>query len=257
MINKFEGNYAFLDVDYPCSINILDKTYSSAQEAIQSYKCNHTHDFNGLTGEEIYSKAKSIKSEPWWHDERETIMFTINMTKFQQNTDLGLALMNTGREELVFENLYGDKYWGTVDGVGDNKLGKILMYIRDILLSSVASENGESAKMQAKIHVSDYQIDIELGNAVMSYPCSAYMIACAFMQMAPSEYVYFNDCELTVKYDKHFLTEEEFIEALSDITDKFEEDSDMISYLSKDLVRYYLRDLGKTYASEALIYNGF
>lgn len=29
------------------------------------------------------------------------------------------------------ENNWGDKFWGTVNGVGENHLGKILMRIRD------------------------------------------------------------------------------------------------------------------------------
>ena len=45
------------------------------------------------------------------------------------------------KEKLINEvglieerNCWNDRYWGTVDGIGENNLGKILMSVRDILL---------------------------------------------------------------------------------------------------------------------------
>lgn len=36
-------------------------------------------------------------------------------------------------EHLEEGNTWGDTIWGTVDGVGENRLGKILMRVRDEL----------------------------------------------------------------------------------------------------------------------------
>lgn len=36
----------------------------------------------------------------------------------------------TGNRELIEENTWGDTFWGTVNGVGKNKLGLILMDVR-------------------------------------------------------------------------------------------------------------------------------
>jgi len=53
--------------------------------------------------------------------------------KFEQNPDLAAKLIATGDEELVEGNTWGDTYWGVCRGVGQNKLGKILMNVRQEL----------------------------------------------------------------------------------------------------------------------------
>ena len=44
--------------------------------------------------------------------------------------DLRRLLLATGDAELVEGNTWGDTFWGTVDGKGENHLGKILTRIR-------------------------------------------------------------------------------------------------------------------------------
>ena len=51
--------------------------------------------------------------------------------KFTQHPELVKLLLATGDAELIEENNWGDKVWGTVNGVGQNQLGKILMDERD------------------------------------------------------------------------------------------------------------------------------
>lgn len=53
--------------------------------------------------------------------------------KFLQNEDLKVKLLSTDNEELIEGNNWGDKVWGKVNGVGENRLGKILMQIREEL----------------------------------------------------------------------------------------------------------------------------
>lgn len=40
-------------------------------------------------------------------------------------------------------NTWGDRTWGTVDGVGQNLLGHVLMTVRSVLMLQEAIENGE------------------------------------------------------------------------------------------------------------------
>jgi len=47
------------------------------------------------------------------------------------DTHLREALLATAPLELIEGNTWGDTYWGVCNGVGENKLGKILMGIRD------------------------------------------------------------------------------------------------------------------------------
>jgi len=46
------------------------------------------------------------------------------------NPTLNALLLATGTRELIEENEWGDTYWGTVNGVGTNHLGKLLTTIR-------------------------------------------------------------------------------------------------------------------------------
>lgn len=51
--------------------------------------------------------------------------------KFTYNPNLKQMLLDTGDAELVEGNTWNDKYWGVCKGVGQNKLGKILMMLRE------------------------------------------------------------------------------------------------------------------------------
>lgn len=41
-------------------------------------------------------------------------------------------LLNTGNEQLVEGNTWGDTFWGVCNGKGKNYLGALLMEIREI-----------------------------------------------------------------------------------------------------------------------------
>jgi hypothetical protein len=59
----------------------------------------------------------------------------IQMAKFTQHPDLRKMLVETGTRKLVYADPY-DGYWGIgKDGLGQNKLGQILMKIRKDLSS--------------------------------------------------------------------------------------------------------------------------
>ena len=42
-------------------------------------------------------------------------------------------VLNTGDEELIEGNNWGDRFWGQCDGEGINKLGQLLMKVREEL----------------------------------------------------------------------------------------------------------------------------
>ena len=57
-------------------------------------------------------------------------MREIVFEKFKQNPHLTKKLLDTGDVYLEEGNNWGDRIWGTVNGVGRNELGKILMEVR-------------------------------------------------------------------------------------------------------------------------------
>lgn len=60
-------------------------------------------------------------------------MFEVVLAKFSSSTYLKNKLLATKDEEIIEGNTWGDRYWGQVNGIGRNKLGKILMKVRHVL----------------------------------------------------------------------------------------------------------------------------
>jgi ribosomal protein S27AE len=82
--------------------------------------------------------GRQVNIRPDWEQVKLRIMATIVFQKFNQNKDLAEKLILTGDAELIEGNYWGDTYWGictnkTYDNVGENYLGKILMFTRTIL----------------------------------------------------------------------------------------------------------------------------
>ena len=75
-------------------------------------------------------KGKTIPLREGWDGIREQVMYEVCKAKFLQNQDILEKLLQTGDEELVEGNHWGDTFWGACKGEGENKLGKILMRIR-------------------------------------------------------------------------------------------------------------------------------
>jgi N-glycosidase YbiA len=68
-----------------------------------------------------------------WEQVKDSIMQKAVLQKFQTHADLSEIILATG-DELIVENAPGDYYWGCgKDGSGKNKLGEILMAVREIL----------------------------------------------------------------------------------------------------------------------------
>lgn len=77
--------------------------------------------------------GKSPGVRPDWNAIRIGVMHRILRRKFGQHPKLAAKLLATGDAELVEANTWGDRFWGRVDGVGENHLGRLLMDVRDEL----------------------------------------------------------------------------------------------------------------------------
>lgn len=69
-----------------------------------------------------------------WEEVKDEVMRYAVFEKFRQNPSLQSLLKSTGDAEII-EHTTNDNYWADGgDGKGKNKLGKILMEVRDSLL---------------------------------------------------------------------------------------------------------------------------
>ena len=131
MIDDFRGKYYFLSNFYSADVEYLGIIYKNNEAAFQSQKdISRSIEFANLSASDAKRLGRRVKLSSDWELVRDNIMEEIVRAKFIQHDSLKDALLSTGDEVLIEGNTWGDTYWGKCNGVGKNKLGKILMEIR-------------------------------------------------------------------------------------------------------------------------------
>lgn len=136
MINEFRGKYYFLSNFYSAPVEYDGIVYQNNEAAFQSAKTINYETrlkFADLDPSSAKRKGRRIQLRHGWDKIKFDIMYEIIKAKFSQNEDLKQKLINTGNEHLEEGNTWGDRIWGTVNGRGQNNLGKILMRVREEL----------------------------------------------------------------------------------------------------------------------------
>jgi ribA/ribD-fused uncharacterized protein len=138
MIAEFTGQYAFLSNFHPSKIITPDWwEWPTAEHLFQASKTHSTADRYWILASASPGGAKRagrrVELRPDWEHVKKTMMLTAVLAKFQQNPDLAALLDATYGHDLVEGNTWGDRYWGQVNGQGANHLGRILMFVREIL----------------------------------------------------------------------------------------------------------------------------
>lgn len=78
-------------------------------------------------------RNRSLPLRSDWEQVKDNVMRKTVLQKFKTHADIREILLTTGDEVLV-ENSPIDYYWGCgKDGSGKNKLGQILMEVREVL----------------------------------------------------------------------------------------------------------------------------
>ena len=81
------------------------------------------------------SRTASLPMKGNWDQIKDEVMFQAVLAKFTTHEGPRDLLLSTGNATLI-ENAPGDFYWGCgYDGTGLNKLGKLLMRVRTILIT--------------------------------------------------------------------------------------------------------------------------
>lgn len=139
MINKFDGEYAFLSNFYECPVEYGGLVYKSSEAAFHAQKTldeAERKQFTILDPSASKKLGRKIILRSDWESVKAKIMYEICYAKFSQNKDLKLKLLVTGDEYLEEGNYWHDNYWGNCncekckDIHGKNILGVILMIIR-------------------------------------------------------------------------------------------------------------------------------
>jgi ribA/ribD-fused uncharacterized protein len=89
-------------------------------------------------------RGRAVKLRPDWEIVKVDVMLALLRQKFAFGTELGAKLLDTEDAQLVEENHWGDRYWGTVRGAGENMLGKCLMQVRAELQALETSQHSST-----------------------------------------------------------------------------------------------------------------
>lgn len=143
-IDRFIGEYSFLNNFHPSTIYVDGVSYSTVEHA---YQCHKTLDESSreiirnskdpMTAKKL---GKSLVLRDDWDLVKVDLMRKFVRLKFE-NPLLREMLFSTSDAELVQNNLWNDKFWGVCRGVGENWLGKILMEVRDEICAEFAAES--------------------------------------------------------------------------------------------------------------------
>lgn len=143
MIKEFKNQYFFLSNFYECPIYYNKLVFCNAEAAFQAQKVideKEQYKFINLNASQARKLGKTIVLRKDWEEVKDNIMYEIVKRKFTVNKKLQQKLIDTKDEELVEGNWWHDTYWGidSKTGIGKNKLGKILMKVREEVKSSNA-----------------------------------------------------------------------------------------------------------------------
>ena len=133
-INSFRGEYEFLSNFYIHPILFEGMWYRASENAYQAAKTMNREirqKFVKLTPGKAKELGRMAPLRPGWDKMKDDIMLMILRIKFHPDTDLAIKLLGTKPARLVEGNWWGDEYWGVCNGVGKNRLGELLMKVRD------------------------------------------------------------------------------------------------------------------------------
>ena len=135
-IREFRDAYAFLSNFYCSPIKYKGFIYLNAEAAFQAQKetCEKDKEqYTRMNPAQAKLVGRNCNLREDWEDIKEQTMYEIVSAKFTQNKNLAKLLLATGDAYLEEGNWWHDTTWGVCNGIGENKLGKILMRVREEL----------------------------------------------------------------------------------------------------------------------------
>lgn len=143
---RFNGKFKFLSNFEPCQVEFDGVTYPSTEHAYQAAK---TTDLKvralfllpNVTAGKAKRMAKTMKVREDWNAIRVDLMEGLLRQKFAPGTPLALELVALKDYEICEGNYWHDNFWGSCTcskcaDKGENVLGKLMMKLRDELLST-------------------------------------------------------------------------------------------------------------------------
>lgn len=136
-IGEFQGEYRFLSNFWPAEVWFEGIAYPSVEHAYQSAKTLDMAERRRIAAlampEEAKRAGRALKYRADWEQVKFDVMERCVRDKFARNPRLTAKLLATGDAYLEEGNTWNDQIWGVYQGKGENRLGKMLMKVRDEL----------------------------------------------------------------------------------------------------------------------------
>jgi ribA/ribD-fused uncharacterized protein len=146
MIDCFDGEFAFLSNFYPSPISDGNLIFPTVEHMFQAAKTVNIEEYEEIAAADTPGRAKRLGRKVTlredWEEVKDEMMYQALWLKFSI-PELREKLLATGDKELIEGNTWHDNTWGDCscdhckDIKGKNKLGKLLMQIREEIKSSM------------------------------------------------------------------------------------------------------------------------
>ncbi len=147
-IDSFSGAYRFLSNFYPAAVEYQGQVYPTSEHAYQAAKTLDEGERRLIRETPSPGTVKrlgmTVTLRKDWEEVKLQVMEQILLTKFSERS-IRAQLLHTYDRQLVEGNTWGDTYWGVCKGVGENRLGVILMKVRATLRAQVEQEAVDNA----------------------------------------------------------------------------------------------------------------
>lgn len=140
-----KAEYGCFSNFYPAPIFLAGKRWRTSEHYFQARK------FAGTPREEEIrmaatprqaadlGRSRDVPLRADWEQIKDEVMREAVLAKFTQHDDLRATLLGTG-DALLVEHTKNDSYWGDGgDGSGKNRLGEILMSVREELRAAAGT----------------------------------------------------------------------------------------------------------------------
>lgn len=192
-IAEFRGDNAFLSNMVRSQVKLDGVVYPTVEHAFQASKTMDPAERQKILAAEKAGEAKrlggpkGVITKREGHDaEAEAVMKALLHQKFQ-HPRLREALLKTGERDLVEGNAWGDEVWGATrkpngDFVGHNRLGKLLMEVRQEIRENRAPESdnlelGSVATEKAPAEKRATAPEAEPGTRFANHPAAGQEVA--------------------------------------------------------------------------------
>lgn len=145
-IDSFRGEYRFLSNFWYAKTVYKGIEFPTSEHAYQAAKSSDERMWRYFATLETPGEAKKcgkmIDCRPDWEEVRVDIMLKLLQFKFS-DVSLMDKLVATGDAEIIEGNVWHDVFWGVCRGVGENRLGILLMGVRDTEIRKRTKRGGK------------------------------------------------------------------------------------------------------------------